>query len=321
MSVDDTSQQPVRMRVAGRTDRGQKRMDNQDSMLATDLSRSAADGGHVIDPAAVMPSGTAEFELGAGGAVMLVADGMGGAAAGARASRMAVDEVERELSAGWGTDGDRSATQLARRLRHALEVANTRIFEAAKQDSACAGMGTTATLAGVVGDTICFAQVGDSRAYVVRNGAAVQVTRDQSFVQELVDAGTLTEDEAERSVHANKILQALGAAPGVKVVLTSHQLRRNDVVLLCSDGLTRVVRKEEIGLAAASSADLASLCEALVALANERGGPDNVTVVAARFDGEGLAFALPHEAVERKPLELSASADDSTLEFPVQPVR
>jgi PPM family protein phosphatase len=140
----------------------------------------------------------------------------------------------------------------------------------------------------VFGDGLYLTQIGDSRGYLIRNGVAFQLTKDQSLTQRLVDAGELTEEEAEQSERRNIILQALGPDPRVKVDLSRQALQRGDTLILCSDGLSGVVKREEVSQLVAELGDLATLCSALIDLANERGGPDNVTVVAVRFDGEGL---------------------------------
>lgn len=149
-------------------------------------------------------------------------------------------------------------------------------------------MGTTVTAAGVFGSDLYLAQIGDSRAYLIRGAEAIQLTKDQSLMQRLVDAGELTEDEAEQSERRNIILQALGPDPRVKVDLTYQSIRRGDTLILCSDGLSGLVRREEFAQLAGRHSDPQSLCGALIDLANERGGPDNITVITARFDGEGL---------------------------------
>jgi len=153
------------------------------------------------------------------------------------------------------------------------------------------GMGTTTTAVGVLGDHVYLAQVGDSRAYLIRGGRAYQLTKDQSLMQRLVEAGELTEEEAARSERRNIILQALGPDPKVKVDLTHQEIRRGDVLVLCSDGLSGQVKKEEIAEIVNSERDLQAACDRLIALANQRGGPDNITVITARFDGEGLRSA------------------------------
>src|SRR5437867_1057756 len=154
-----------------------------------------------------------------------------------------------------------------------------------------AGMGTTTTAVGILNDHVYLTQVGDSRAYLIRDGQAVQLTRDQSLMQRLVEAGELTEEEAARSERRNIILQALGPDPKVKVDLTYQEIRRGDVLVLCSDGLSGQVKKEEIAEIVNSERDLQAACDRLIALANQRGGPDNITVITARFDGEGLRSA------------------------------
>jgi protein phosphatase len=165
-------------------------------------------------------------------------------------------------------------------------------------------MGTTVTAAGVFGDDLYLTQIGDSRGYLVRNGSAIQLTRDQSLMQRLVDAGELTPEEAEQSERRNIILQALGPDPRVKVDLSHQVLRRGDVLLICSDGLSGLVKREEFARMVADHPDLPELCSALIDLANERGGPDNITVVAARFEGEGLPEPAPAEDVGYQEYEL-----------------
>ena len=185
------------------------------------------------------------------------------------------------------------------RLRRALELANEEIHEQARRDDGLRGMGTTATLAGVLGGTVYFAQVGDSRGYLVRGGALARLTRDQSFVQDLIDSGVVDEEEA-KGIRDNRILQALGTAPSVLPEMTYHELRRGDVVLLCSDGLSRVVSDGEILNVVRGAGDCLAACERLIALANSRGGPDNITVLLARVDGEGLGAAEAGSAPARR---------------------
>lgn len=298
MTTTRVFRQAVQVQVFGRSDTGCKRSENQDSMLITDLSRAPEDGGYTLDANPAPETAAGELTLGAKGLLLLVADGMGGAAAGGLASSMAVSAVEDEMMKSPSAEGEDEGATFALHLRRALEAANTSIHSAAMRDASLRGMGTTATLAGLLGDTAYFAQVGDSRAYIIRNGKAVQVTRDQSVVQALVDAGTMTEEEAERSEQSNRILQALGVAPTIQAVLTYHTLRNDDVVLLCSDGLTRVLRKEEIGEMGTRITGIAALCRELIELGNARGGPDNITVVAARIK-TGLQAAAETDPVTR----------------------
>ena len=268
----------LRVSVFGKTDLGQSRDHNEDTFLVADLSSGKA---------SLMPD-VRSHELGPRGSLFMVADGMGGAAAGELASAMAADIIYRHLSTTWTNDADASGGRFAFRIREAVELANAELFRYAAEHPDVRGMGTTVTVAGVFGTDLYLAQIGDSRGYLVRQRRAIQLTRDQSLMQRLVDAGELTEEEAERSERRNIILQALGPDPRVRVDLSQQTLRRGDVLVMCSDGLSGLVRKEEIGEIASEQTDLALLCSTLIDLANSRGGPDNITVVAARFEGDGF---------------------------------
>jgi len=271
----------VHVSVFGKTDLGRTRDHNEDTFLVADLSRKIA---------SLQPE-VREHEVGARGSLFMVADGMGGAAAGEVASKMATDAIFTHLSTVWLQDTDQSAQRFAYRMKEAVELANQRINTHAREHTEVRGMGTTATVAGVFGTVLYLAQVGDSRAYLVRRGSATQITKDQSLMQRLVEAGELTEEEAEQSERRNIILQALGPDPRVKVDLTWQELCRGDVLVLCSDGLSGQVKREEIGEQVNATDDLVELCASLVTLANERGGPDNITAVAVRFRGDGLPEA------------------------------
>jgi serine/threonine protein phosphatase PrpC len=284
----------VRVSVFGKTDLGLTRDHNEDTFLVADLSAGNAS----LQPA------VREHEVGPRGSLFMVADGMGGAAAGEIASAMATDIIYRHLSTTWTHDADTSATRFAFRMREAVELANAEIYGYAREHPELRGMGTTVTAAGVYGDDLYLTQIGDSRAYLVRGGEAIQLTKDQSLMQRLVDAGELTEEEAEQSERRNIILQALGPDPRVKVDLTHQTLRRSDTLIICSDGLSGLVRREEFGRLVADHPDLAQLCSVLIDLANERGGPDNITVVAARFDGDALPEADATEGVGYQVYEL-----------------
>ncbi len=271
----------VRVCVFGKTDPGRTRDHNEDAFLVADLSTGNA---------SLQPE-VRRHDIGARGSLFMVADGMGGAAAGELASAMAADLIYRHMATAWATDTDSSPVQFAYRMREAVELANGQIYSYAREHPEVRGMGTTVTAAGMFGGNLYLTQIGDSRAYLVRGTEAVQLTKDQSLMQRLVDAGELTADEAEQSERRNIILQALGPDPRIKVDLTHQSIRRGDTLILCSDGLSGVVRKEEFAQMAGEHTDLPALCSALIDLANARGGPDNITVVAARFDGEGLPEA------------------------------
>ena len=272
------SAKPIKVQVFGKTDVGRSREHNEDRFLVADLTRKDA---------SLQPQ-VRQHELGERGSLFVVADGMGGAAAGELASQMATDTIFAHLMKAWNAETEATPQRFAHRLKESVEVANANIHAHAKAHPEVRGMGTTTTAAGVLGDHLYLTQVGDSRAYLVRGGVAHQLTKDQSLMQRLVEAGELTEEEAAQSERRNIILQALGPDPKVKVDLTHQEVRRGDVLVLCSDGLSGQVKKEEIAQVVTQSSDLAAACDKLIALANERGGPDNITVVMARFDGDGL---------------------------------
>ena len=277
----DSPDRDVIVHVFGHTDVGRTREHNEDSFVIVDLGNDDAS----------RPEATRTHRIGPRGALFMVADGLGGAAAGEVASELAVNTVHEELRERWVRAGGRGPDDFAAAIKAAAETANGRIFAYAVEHPESRGLGTTATMAGLLEDTLYLAQVGDSRAYLVRDGVARQITRDQSLMQRLVDAGELTQDEADRSERRNIILQALGPEPSVKIDLTHQRLSRGDVLVLCTDGLSGLVKTEEIAEVITQIPDLADACRELVDRANEQGGPDNITVIAARFEGEGLSVA------------------------------
>ncbi len=275
--IPSTSDEVV-VHVFGRTDVGKMREHNEDAFVVADLTR----GNATLQPE------VRSHVVGDRGSLFMVADGMGGAAAGEIASAMAIEEVLSELSSKL-TAGDAPTEEgFAMAIKRATSAANAKIHMFAVEHPEFRGMGTTATVAGVFGDSVYLAQVGDSRAYLVRGGVAQQITKDQSLMQRLIEAGELTVEEAEQSERRNIILQALGPEPQIKVDLTSQQLRRGDVLVLCSDGLSGQVRADDIARIITEEPDLMTACKRLIDLANDAGGPDNITVIAARFEGDGL---------------------------------
>ena len=268
----------VVVRVFGRTDVGQMREHNEDAFVVADLTR----GNATLQPE------VRSHAIGQRGSLFMVADGMGGAAAGEIASAMAIEGVLREVTEALSATEPPTEDAFATAIKRATATANAEIHAFAIEHPEFRGMGTTATVAGVLGDTVYLAQVGDSRAYLVRGGVAAQITKDQSLMQKLVEAGELTQEEAEQSERRNIILQALGPEPNIKVDLTAQQLRRGDVLVLCSDGLSGQVRTEDIARVVTDEQDLMAACKRLIDMANEAGGPDNITVIAARFEGDGL---------------------------------
>src|SRR5262245_31338535 len=203
--------------------------------------------------------------------VLVVADGMGGAKAGEVAAQMAVDAVRRLV--GPVHEGD---------VRGAVERANRAIRRLASDDPDKSGMGTTFTAAMLEDGRLDVVHVGDSRAYLWRDGKLRQLTEDHSVVAELLRRGSISPEDAETHPHRNVITRALGAEPEVTVDTFSEYLRDGDVVLLCSDGLSSYVSEEDIARALGDAVTLADAAKALVERANGAGGTDNVTVVLAR---------------------------------------
>ncbi len=263
-------------RAAGQTDTGRRRRQNEDAF--------------VCEPP-----------------LFAVADGMGGAQAGELASRLAAAAIEEGALA---IRGEESVAGIVR-------TANARIFEHSVRDPAAAGMGTTATVAFVDEEagTAAIAHVGDSRAYRYRAGALEQLTTDHSLVGELVRSGRLTEAEAAVHPHRSVITRALGTEADVEVDTLTVDLRPGDLVLLCSDGLSAMVRDEEIlRLLDATGADPHDAAEALVAAANRAGGEDNVTVVLFEVvEGEPAplpAVVAPVAAQPARPPAAVTNGDD-----------
>ncbi|MGH9942525.1 MAG: PP2C family protein-serine/threonine phosphatase [Pyrinomonadaceae bacterium] len=302
------------------TDIGRIRQGNEDNFLVLDLD--TARGWTGSDGVAQPPDGLGRAEAGPRGLILIVSDGMGGALAGDVASRMAVEGVRELMLGDDSSAGDERSGNLplVDRLYQATGRANHAIHRKSLDDSRCSGMGATLTGAAVSGQTLDFVQVGDSRGYLLRGNQIKLVTKDQSLVQQLVDVGQITQEDAETHMFRNVILQALGAQRDLSPVMTRVQLRRGDIVLLCSDGLSGKMRAEEMrDIIAGAGGDLALACERLVELANARGGEDNITVVLARFDGDPLA-APESDEIE---VELLDTDDDNTLgghEAPTKPL-
>ncbi len=239
------------------TDTGRQRRDNEDSMFAR-------------------------------APVFVVADGMGGAQAGEVASRMAVEAFERDLG-----DAGSAEERLAERIREA----NRQIYDVSRSQKEHEGMGTTVTAAYVDDTDLAIAHVGDSRAYLFRNGELTRLTEDHSLVEELVRRGKLTEEQAAEHPQRSVITRALGPEATVDVDTWSYPVRDGDVLLLCSDGLTSMITQQQIGEILATSSDLGQAGDRLIRAANEAGGRDNITVILFRLEEVGGP----------------AQADDSTM--------
>ncbi|MBI5501622.1 MAG: protein phosphatase 2C domain-containing protein [Deltaproteobacteria bacterium] len=222
------------------------------------------------------------------GRLLIVSDGMGGAAGGAVASRLVVDRI----CAGYLAE---SAADPLDALRSAIEAANDHVYERAQQDPELRGMGATATAVAIVGGTAYVAHVGDTRAYLVRRGQIVQLTEDQSLVARMVREGVITPTEAKDHPKSNVIEQAVGQKPTVLVdtSIPPQRLEPGDAIVLCTDGLHGLVSAAEIARFVTAFAP-GEAAKILVDLANGRGGPDNITVQIARVGSpNGVFGALP----------------------------
>lgn len=248
------------LQIANLSDPGQKRPRNEDS-TASDPSLGFA----------------------------IVADGMGGYKAGEVASAIAVsvvmDHVRKGLAVRHAHERDKSNGQShgAALLRKAIQDANLHIFRTANTEQQCQGMGTTVLAVLFYDDRICVAHVGDSRLYRLRNGTFEQVTSDHSLVQELVNRGFLTKEEALANTPKNLVTRALGIEENVDVDVKEEPVQVGDIYLLCSDGLNDMMSDEEIRLTLSKySANLSQAGSELIRIANANGGKDNISVVLAR---------------------------------------
>lgn len=241
---------------AALTDRGRRRPQNEDAFLT-------------------------RVELG----VFAVADGMGGHAAGDVASRLAVQQVADAITDAYSRRfGIRRATET---LESAVLRGNREILAVAGREPDKAGMGTTLTTLALVSRDrrAAIAHVGDSRAYLYRDGRLSQLTRDHTWVQEQVGAGLLTQEQARRHPFGNILTQALGTDAEIRVDTHAFEILTGDLLLLCSDGLTAMLDDDGIGAILRESPDLEAVAQRLIDQANERGGHDNITVVLVRITG------------------------------------
>ncbi len=264
---------------AALTDVGLSRSQNEDAFQVTDLST-----GTRFDAS---PS-RALIQVGERGALLALSDGMGGHAAGEVASALVISSLRSALQ-----QADVRSTD--RRLEAAVRRANADVIEAAKTENRH-GMGATLTAVVIENSGAYIAEVGDSRAYLLRNGQLKQLTRDQSLVQMLVDQGLMSADEAEDSPRKNILLQAMGTANEIHAAIGHVALRREDKLLLCSDGISNAITDDELrGILMTYEPDAA--VAKMIALANERGGADNLTAVVALVNGTTLDAPSPMETV------------------------
>ena len=226
--------------------------------------------------------------------LFVVADGMGGHAAGEVASQVAVDEVQTFVEATtdmgpqdtWPIPFDRALSREGNRLKAGLDLANRRIAARIDENSELRGMATTAVAALVVDDQLTLAHVGDSRAYLCHTGDLTRLTRDHSWVEEQIEAGMLSAEAAREHPWRNIVTRALSGNAVLQVEVVQQALAPGDRVLLCSDGLSSVMPDEEIAEVVAAGTDLDGVCEELVKRANAAGGPDNVTALLLQVDAD-----------------------------------
>lgn len=298
---------------------GRVRRGNEDNYLLLNISKSKAwtssqDAGEFVIE-------SQKFEIDDTGVILAVSDGMGGALAGEVASKMAVDSVCEKMIT---EDVDATLTpeeydqNLISRLYNATVYANYLIHQQGRSDPQYQGMGATFTGIGVTPTSVDIIQVGDSRAYLVRNEKIYQVTKDQSLVQQLIDAQQISAEEAETHTLKNVILQALGAQNEIYPVSARVDPHRNDVFLICSDGLSNKVNAAAMQRIVLTNMEhLEQACAELVKEANENGGEDNITVVLAKFLGD----TLPEPEGDEVKLELidlggiHDTADQDTAEI------
>lgn len=242
------------MRIVAKTDIGLKRTSNQDSYAAGELPGSVA--------------------------WAVVCDGMGGTNGGNLASSTAVKIISERISSSYRQG--MSFTSIKNMFMSAIIAANVCVYEKAKENPELAGMGTTVVVAIVADERVYVAHAGDSRAYILSGGKLHQLTKDHSFVQEMVDSGKLTPDEAREDPRKNLITRALGVSEDLRIDFCEEQILENDVLLICTDGLTNYVEPEEI-YELTDDGKFYEFAERLVIRANYNGGGDNVTVVTVSY--------------------------------------
>lgn len=259
-------------RLTASTNVGCVRTNNEDNFIVND---------DLTSQDWFVPSDTSkEISLGESGAVLVVADGMGGMNAGEVASAIAIDTIKEAFSAADFSKIVTSDKKVEAFMKNAIVEADTKIKDKVKEDESTSGMGTTIVIAWVLGNTVHIAWCGDSRAYLFNpNSGLVRLSKDHSYVQELVDAGKLDAELAFDHPNSNIITRSLGDSPvKARPDYTSHLLQEKDYILLCSDGLCGLCRDEEIVQVMAGAGDIETCKVNLINAALEAGGYDNVTV-------------------------------------------
>lgn len=276
-----TSSPAFRVRAFGLTDKGRVRASNEDHFLVADLSRTLR-----IQQTSLPQEAT--YQGRSRGHVLLVADGMGGHAAGEVASALSVEAVEAfvvELLRRFSNLQASDEHGVISDLRQAVCQADARIVEEVALHPELAGMGTTLTMAFASGSRLFVIHAGDSRCYLLRGGAINQLTEDHTMVAEMVGRGEISPEQARHHPHRHVVTNVLGGGhAGVRVDVQRVSLEPGDVLLLCSDGLTDMLDDARISAVLAAEPEPEAACASLVAQANEAGGHDNITAVVARFE-------------------------------------
>lgn len=272
------------VRSFGMTHPGRVRTNNEDQFLVAELTKAM----HVQQSSLTSPQTRLSHEH---GHMFLVADGMGGHRAGEQASALALETIEAftldHLQWFLPLQGAEEA-ELSSEFQDALHQADGRIIEEASRDPELQGMGTTVTIAYAFNRDLFVVHVGDSRCYLFRQGGLHQLTRDHTILEHLLDMGMVTPEQASRHFLRHVITNVVGGAkPGLDVEVHKIELAPNDVLLLCSDGLTEMVTAEQIAAILQAKRPPQEACQELIEEANRKGGNDNVTVIVSRFDSAG----------------------------------
>ncbi|MEM6469541.1 MAG: protein phosphatase 2C domain-containing protein [Planctomycetota bacterium] len=265
----------------GITDVGRKRSNNQDQFLIAELSKSM-----LVSASSLARFDTGRFFGGVQGQILLVADGMGGHAGGEKASSLVLEHLIGRLlnSMHWFFQSETDSEEdFVNALKSLFRDAHARVLNESQEDRSVAGMGTTLTMAYLHWPTMYVVHAGDSRCYLIRDGAAKQITTDHTLARQMVEAGGMKPEDEATSRWSNVLWNVLGGNSDRELLAEVHRvdLQEDDSVFLCSDGLYRYFEPDEIARAVVKDRDASVICHKMVSQANQRGGEDNVTVVVS----------------------------------------
>ena len=280
----------IHVNLSGLTDVGRVRKNNEDNYVVCNLTTGEAG----------LPPAMSEHDVGPRGTLFMVADGMGGEASGEVASQLATVTVPKRLYDNLKSLGSASEANFVILLREAIEYANQIIYQKAQANPASRGMGTTTTAAALYGPYLFVAQVGDSRAYLVRGRKMLQLTRDQTFLNYLRDIGAEMPADPEKDSRKSILTQAVGTSETLDVKVTYTRLAQGDRILVCCDGLYNMVPEVDLLDVMARNTGLPEKCKALIDMANAHGGTDNITLILSEFSGPGLPQPAPDASIECK---------------------